>query len=106
MLFRSGRLAALALTLSALVACSSSDSSDSSPKGFKCQVSSANSGGLCQVNFFCDGGDGPAAYCDSTGKCACGPAAQNPKEFTSAGICDLEMNERATVANRECGFGM
>ena len=100
----------LSTSLTTLAACSSdsSESNGSSSRStFKCQVSAAESGGLCQVNFFCDGGDGPAAYCIADdGSCSCGPAASDPKKFTSAGICQASMDERAEIANRECGFGM
>jgi hypothetical protein len=88
-------------------ACSSDSSSEegaSSPT-FKCQTSTAKSGSLCQVNFNCESGDSPAAYCDDTGSCSCGAAASNPKKFTSPGICEKSRDEMATIANKECGFG-
>jgi hypothetical protein len=96
---------ALVFVSAALFACSSS-SDTASTKTFKCQVSAANSGDLCQVNFNCESGDSPAAYCSKDGSCDCGPKSSNPKSFTHAGICDLEMNERASVVNDACGFGM
>ncbi|MEO6418975.1 MAG: hypothetical protein ABIP39_06185 [Polyangiaceae bacterium] len=74
-------------------------------KTFKCPTSSSKSGDLCQVNFNCQSGDSPAAYCSSDGSCACGAAASNPKKFTSAGICGKTLEEMATIANDECGFG-
>ena len=65
--------------------------------------SSADAGGVCQVNF----GEEHAVYCaaETEGyRCACGPAQDAPLEFSSADICDLEPEERACVALAECGF--
>ncbi|MBL9014166.1 MAG: hypothetical protein JNL83_08315 [Myxococcales bacterium] len=67
--------------------------------------SSARSGGLCQVNFFTN--PEYAAYCGGSAgawDCACGPAASNPKQFTSTDFCDLEPEERACQAIEACGF--
>jgi hypothetical protein len=69
------------------------------------QWSVANSGGLCQVNFFTS--PEHAVYCSGASgnwDCACGPAAENPMTFTSADFCDLEGEERACQAVEECGF--
>jgi hypothetical protein len=68
------------------------------------QWSVANSGGLCQVNFF---NPEHAVYCSGASgswDCACGPAAENPMRFTSADFCDLEGEERACQAVEQCGF--
>lgn len=67
--------------------------------------SAASSGGLCQVNFFTD--PEYAVYCGGTTgnwDCACGPAADNPMEFTSEDFCDLEGPARACQAIERCGF--
>ena len=86
--------AALALGLSALVACGGDDTD---PEGASsgapsCQSSAANSGGLCQLNFFCDKdtGDGPAAYCTAaTGACDFfATTGRTDKSFTLAGVCE------------------
>lgn len=98
-----------------VLACGSKSDSSSSEKSrdFKCQYSTSASGDLCQVNFFCDDqtdengfADGPSAYCSSDGECKCGPASENPKSFTHEGVCDLESEELAALANDKCGFGM
>lgn len=71
------------------------------------QWSAASSGGLCQVNLFTT--PEHAVYCGgSTGNwdCACGPASENPKKFTSADFCDLEPEERACQAIDQCGFSL
>lgn len=99
--------AATLLFVSAVLVACSSNASDSDTKPLKCQLSASESGDLCQVNFFCDEGEGDdaAAYCTSDGKCDCGRKEDDPKSFTHEGICDLDMRERAAVANEECGFG-
>ncbi len=71
------------------------------------QWSSATSGdgSLCQVNFFTD--PEYAVYCGGTTgswDCACGPAVDNPEEFTSEDFCDLEAEERACQAIERCAF--
>jgi len=71
------------------------------------QWSTASSGGLCQVNFFTD--PEHAVFCGgSTGNwdCACGPASENPAEFTSADFCDLDDEARACQAIERCGFSL
>lgn len=105
--------AAFALGLSALVACGGDDAD---PEGASsgapsCQSSSANSGGLCQLNFVCDQatGDGPAAYCTAaTGACDCfaSDGQRTGKSFTLAGVCEKERPELAEIVNRECGFDL
>jgi hypothetical protein len=78
-----------------------------------CNTSSAKSGTLCQVNYYCPDGGEPAVYCgqqnDGGYDCACGPAAQSPMHFTSPDFCsDIPANTaaRAQEANTKCGFGL
>ena len=68
--------------------------------------STANSGGLCQANYF--GSPERAVYCgeqsDGTYECACGAAADNPKMFVSDDFCDLKGEERLCEAVAQCGW--
>lgn len=70
------------------------------------QFSTADSGGLCQVNFF--GDIDYAVYCSPNASggfdCACGAAVDNPLEFTSPDFCDLGAEERACAAVDACNF--
>ena len=99
---RTTKLLGLLLALS-LAACGSGD-------GASCDLpaewSAASSGGLCQVNFF--GETEYAVYCaenaDGEYDCACGAAADDPPEFSSADFCDLEGEERACAAIEQCDF--
>jgi hypothetical protein len=101
----SRRLTLGAASLVFVVACSTDSSSeDSSP--LRCESGIARSGDICQVNFFCDGGDGPAAYCSDDGACSCGAAVENPKEVTIAGICDMDREEASRAVNKACDFGL
>jgi hypothetical protein len=97
----------MVLSLLFAVACSSDSNSESDdPPERSCEVSTAQSGDLCQVNFFCDGEEGPAAYCSDDGACACGPAVENPKEVTIVGICAMDYLDAAHAVNARCGFGL
>lgn len=106
-----GALARFGLSLFfalALAACGDDDddeAGDGSIAGFECSPSTAKSGDLCQVNFNCPAGDGPAAYCTTDGSCDCGPAVENPKKVTVVGICEKELNDAARAVNEACGFG-
>jgi hypothetical protein len=78
-----------------------------------CNVSSAKSGSLCQVNYYCPDGGEPAVYCgqqnDGGYDCACGPASQSPMHFASPDFCsDIPANTdaRAREANTKCGFNL
>lgn len=78
-----------------------------------CTFSTAKSGGLCQVNFFCPDGGEPAVYCgeesDGGTDCACGPASASPPHFNAPGFCtDVVSNAdtRAREANTKCNFGL
>jgi hypothetical protein len=65
----------------------------------------ARSGDLCQVNFFTQ--PEHAVYCGRSAgnwNCACGPAAENPMEFTSTDFCDLDAEARACQTIERCGF--
>ena len=98
----------LTLSLASLLlfaACSTDSSSEDSP-ALRCESGIARSGDICQVNFFCDGGDGPAAYCSSDGACSCGAAVDNPKEVTIAGICEMGREEASRAVNEACDFGL
>ncbi len=79
--------------------------------GESCEIgvenwSTANSGGLCQVNFF--GTTEYAVYCsgnsDTGYDCACGAAVDNPETFQSINFCELEPKERACTAIAMCNF--
>jgi hypothetical protein len=100
-----GRSLCLAL---ALTTCGDDDDdgpNDDPTAGFECPPSTAKSGDLCQVNFNCPAGEGPAAYCTTDGSCDCGPAAENPKKVTLVGICEKELNDAARAVTEACGFG-
>lgn len=79
--------------------------SDAGTCDIPCQVSSASSGGLCQVNLYCDA-DEPAVYCgeqdDGSYACDCGPAVDSPPSFTSSDFCDLDMEAAACEAMAQC----
>ncbi|MBW2731637.1 MAG: hypothetical protein JRH20_04545 [Deltaproteobacteria bacterium] len=68
--------------------------------------STANTGSMCQVNFF--GEVDYAVYCADSPQggynCACGAVSENPPEFTSADLCDLEPEARACAAISACSF--
>ena len=95
-----------------LVGCSgggpATETEDTDPGGCEipCQFSTANSGGLCQANLFCDVNE-PAVYCgeeaDGTYTCDCGAAAENPPSFSSPDFCDLEAEARVCAAIEQCG---
>ena len=94
----------LALVLAfSLVGCGS----DSEPS---CQYSTADSGGLCQINFFCEDGVDRAVYCagNASGayECACGAVVDNPLEFVSDEFCDVEGEDRYRLAVEACGFAI
>jgi hypothetical protein len=99
------RRAVLLVSLAIAGSCATDEeSNDSAPLG--CDVSTAQSGDTCQVNFFCDGAEGPAAYCSSDGACSCGPAVENPKQVMISGICDMGWEEAGRVVNERCDFGL
>ncbi len=71
------------------------------------QWSSARSGdgSTCQVNIF--GATEHAAYCGGSAgnwRCACGPVAEQPLEFTSTDFCELDAEARVCQAIERCGF--
>ena len=96
------RIAAIAIALlfATAAGCGSGGSCD-----LPTNWSTANSGGLCQVDFF---DPMESVFCaeNANGEydCACGPIANNPLEFTSADFCDLEAEDRACAAIEACGF--
>lgn len=95
----------LRVLMVALVVVGAGCGSDAGSCDLPAQFSTANSGGLCQVNFFTT--PEHAVFCGGTSgnwECACGPAAENPMMFTSADFCDLEGEERACQALEQCGF--
>jgi len=97
-------LAAFALVLAA---CDTGTDTDDGDDGcdIPCQWSTATSGGLCQVNLWCDN-DEPAAYCGEIGggswNCACGPAVDDPPEFVSDDFCDIDDEARVCQALEQC----
>ena len=98
------RLAALAALATLATACGGGPSCD-----LPAQWSSARSGdgSTCQVDIFAPSAH--AVYCGGTTgnwRCACGPAADNPPEFTSADFCDLDGEERVCQAIARCGFAL
>lgn len=82
------------------------DTEDPEACELPCQFSAASSGGLCQVNLFCDTTE-PAVYCgeeaDGTYTCDCGPAVDAPPSFSSDDFCELEGEARACAAMAQCG---
>ncbi|MBT8494471.1 MAG: hypothetical protein KJO07_15550 [Deltaproteobacteria bacterium] len=91
----------------ALAFCLVGCSGDSEPS---CQYSTADSGGLCQIDFFCEDGVDRAVYCATNAsgayECACGPAVDDPLEFVSDDFCDLAAEDRYARAVEACGFGI
>ena len=97
--------AALAVACSLFAACSS-EPDDDGPRPLSCDVSMAKQDGICQVNFFCNGSEGPAAYCSDDGECDCGPVVENPKHVVIPGICAKNREEAARAVNSACDFGL
>ena len=85
------------------VSCGSDEGGCGLPDGM---WSTAHTGQSCQVNIF--GDTEYAAYCSENQNggfnCACGAAAENPLEFTSEDLCDLDGQERICEAVAECGW--
>ena len=102
------RLRSMIWMMLALVACGGDKDGDGGSTescNFPCQYSTANSGGLCQANAYCDDGDF-AVYCgeeaDGTYSCDCGAAAESPPSFSSDDFCDLEGEDRMCEALAKC----
>ena len=80
------------------------DATDPTGCDFPCQYSTANSGGLCQANAYCDVEF--SVYCgeeeDGSYSCDCGPAAESPPSFSSDDFCDLDGEARLCEALERC----
>ena len=98
------RLVAASIALAALTACGGGPSCE-----LPAQWSSASSGdgSTCQVNIFAPSEH--AAYCGGSSgnwSCACGPLSENPLEFVSTDLCDLDPEERVCQAIERCGYAL
>src|SRR5439155_20385782 len=101
----------ISVALGLVVACSAGSGnvdSGSTYTGPSCPYSTAKSGGSCQANWFCDGGE-VAAYCagesDGGFDCACGPASARPRHFASADVCNQPADpQRLNTIAVGCGF--
>ena len=97
------RLLSMTLAILALTACADDGGSCELPPQWS--TATSGDGSTCQVNIFTT--PEHAVYCGgSTGnwQCACGPAADNPPEFTSEDFCDLSDEARVCQAIARCGF--
>jgi len=93
--------------LLALASCKGDEDTEGQTEGctVPCAWSTADSGGLCQANLYCDDAD-YAVYCGDLGDgsydCGCGAAADDPPEFISEDFCELEDEERMCEAMARC----